>query len=148
MTDKPLRASELEEDSGYNFELDLRGFDETTPPAPEVEPSDEDDPVPTVRPDERLWGLLAPYSGESTDKARKLLTGKKIQEVKSEGSQTWYNVQGSTLYVVKISRGEDFLYAECSCPNGTHRGGDAICYHSIAARVMDAELVETWIGTP
>jgi uncharacterized Zn finger protein len=51
---------------------------------------------------------------------------------------------GSKLYVCKITEGEDFLFAECSCPNGMHRGGDAICYHSIAARVANAGLTEEW----
>jgi hypothetical protein len=105
-------------------------------------------PAPELSPVDRLEALLEPYSVDSLAKARTLIRKAQIQEVKADpdGMAKWFNVMGSKLYVSKISHGEGFLFAECSCPNGTHRGGDAICYHSIAARVMDAGLADTWMG--
>lgn len=100
----------------------------------------------TVSSEERLADLLSPYGVDPVVKARTLLNRGQITEVKHENNQWWYNVMGSQLYVVKISTGDDYLFAECTCPNGTHSGGDARCYHSIAARVMALGLKETWIG--
>lgn len=124
------------------FELDLTDLPDAPPeqmesPPWEVEPSG-------VTPSERLIDILAPYSHETVTKARTLIQRDEVELFKEEGQARWYNVKGSRLYVCKITGGEDFLFAECSCPNGQHRGGDAICYHSIAARVMYYDLGPTW----
>lgn len=138
------------DDDGPSFDLDLSTFpvDTDAPGEAYVDASRAQVTAPTVEPGARLERLLEPYSSDGIAKAKKLLKQGLVQEAKRDAQSTWFNVQGSTLYVVKITKGDDFLFAECSCPNGVHRGGDAICYHSIAARVADAELVEEWIGFP
>jgi uncharacterized Zn finger protein len=99
-----------------------------------------------VDPEERLDRLLEPYSADSIAKARKLLERGLVVLAKDEPGIWWYNIQGSTMYVCKVTLGTDFLFAECSCPNGVHRGGDAICYHSIAARVAALDLAGAWLS--
>lgn len=133
-----------DEDDGPAFEIDFSGLPEAPPEEPASGGSGGDGPVSYIEPGQRLEELLAPYSDATRDKGRKLLAMHLVEAVKTEGQSTWYNVAGSQLYVVKITHGGDFLFVECSCPNGQHRGGDAICYHSIAARVFDAGLTEAW----
>lgn len=134
------------DDDDFDFVLDLTDLPELPPEQPETAVSAAESASPVVPPIERLEALLAPYGEVSIDKAATLLERKQVTEVKSEGQASWYNVAGSKLYVVKVTRGEDFLFVECSCPNGQHSGAEARCYHSIAARVLNAGLVETMIG--
>jgi len=132
---------------GPEFELDLSGFDESG----DHDGSDEASisgvfpSPPPVTPERRLEELLAPFGWEPVDKARDLVRRNYIEQVKRDGQSTWFHVRGSKLYVVKITSGEDFEYAECTCPNGLARGGEATCYHSIAARVLEAGLAQTWL---
>lgn len=115
------------------FDLDLSSFDPEEPA--DLEHDETDDGAPA----RALERLLLPFSFESIEKARKVLrspTG--LVEAKREGQSAWYNAAGSRVYVVKVTTGDDFQFVECSCPNGVHRGGEAICYHSIAARVREA----------
>jgi hypothetical protein len=127
------------------FELDLTDLPETPPEAREAPPSGRGTEASTATPDELLERLLEPYSYDTAAKALKLLRQGLVRVAKVEGQATWFNVQGSTLYICKITRGDDFTFAECSCPNGQHRGGDAVCYHSVASRAAAAGLAETWL---
>lgn len=122
-----------------SFILDLSSL-----PAGGEEPREVDDHTAELMA-ERLADLTYPYSRDTVTKARQLVRGKKLELVKSEPQTSWFNVEGSTLYVTKITSGEDFTYAECSCPNGMHRGGEAICYHSVAARVLHFGLESVWL---
>jgi hypothetical protein len=135
-----------EQRANGHLDMDLTSAPEPSP----VGVSWPNAPVASVTPEKALEALLAPYSVETENKARQLLQQKKVERFKleptDEGQVSMFNVKGSTLYVCKITRGISFLFAECSCPNGIHRGGDAICYHSIAARVMEAGLDEFWVG--
>lgn len=124
------------------FDLDLSDFDEAAPQRPQTPVSGESIEGMQERAEEELERLLRPYSAESVDKARKLFRlPNGLTETKREGQSAWYTVAGSRVYVVKVTTGEDFQFAECSCPNGLHRGGDANCYHSIAARVAESGIV-------
>jgi len=134
-----------ERDAEFELDLTMFGAPESTDEAREASISGDFQPRASITPAQRLEELLAPYGYESTDKARELLRRGLVQPVEGSGQTQWFNVQGSKLYVVKITRGEDFLFAECSCPNGSHRGGDANCYHSIAARVLESGLAATWL---
>jgi len=135
----------MKPDKDPTFVLDLRNVQE--PGEGSVSPSTEEgDGFSVAR---HLEALLAPYSDSSAEKARELLVLDTVNEDVKKGNDTQarvFHVQGSRPYVVRITRGDDFLYAECSCPNGQHRGGDAICYHSIAARVIEAGLAPEWLS--
>ena len=135
------------EEGGTSFNFDMTGAaSEGGTGEHYVDASAEQLTAPDIDPDERLERLLEPYSTDSCAKARKLLENEQVVLTKHEGESRWFSVQGSTMYAVKTTLGDKFLSAECSCPNGMHRGSGAICYHSIAARAVTVGLAEAWLN--
>jgi uncharacterized Zn finger protein len=123
------------EDDGAALELDLRDFHD---------PGDTTDDRTAY---ERLDDLLAPFGEEPVDKARDLVENGRVTFLKREESDVFYQVFGSRLYVVDLTVGEGGgdTYAQCTCPNGDARAGDVTCYHSIAARVIEAGLDKEFV---
>ena len=128
-------------DPDTTFELDLTGLQ---PPA-------DAETVESNAKESALTAILENYGDSSQTKALKLVRGCGVALVKDvpgipEFSHTVrvYSVTGSRPYVVTLRLGDDFTFVECSCPNGSHRGGDAQCYHGIAAQIESAGLGD-WI---
>ena len=146
--DELAESVDAEEDAGPDFSIDFSNVPEGSgvPVEAPADPSAAQLTGDGIDPDERVERLLEPYSTDSCAKARRLLENSQVEMTKKKGESRWFNVEGSTLYVVKTTLGENFLFAECSCPNGLHRGGDAICYHSIAARAITVGLDKAWLS--
>ena len=75
-----------------------------------------------------LHGIWLNYSGNSQRKARALVEeGRVLKDTETLG---WvFKVKGSKTYRVQLYPGAGM---SCTCPNGTHLGGQPQCYHSCA----------------
>lgn len=81
--------------------------------------------------------LLNMFSDTVVRKAEKLVADTaKITKDEHEG---WWTVKGSggSGYRVQVMHlGEDGYAVTCTCPNGSHLGARARCYHAAAALLM------------